>query len=149
MAVPTANNNYGLTSDIIAGTPNISIQPVLTCDPRTGLTGNQFINGNCFSAPTPGHNGPYIMPYIKGPAFFTNDLSLFKNFQISEAKKIQFRVSAYNFLNHPLISFNPRGGDNNLTLALNQQGKLANPNFGYADYLNGNRSIQFVFKFFF
>ena len=47
------------------------------------------------------------MPYIKGPAFFNNDLSLFKNFQLSEAKKIQFRVSAFNFLNHPLASFNP------------------------------------------
>ncbi len=149
MVVPTANNNYGLTQDIITGTPNISVQPVLTCDPRTGLANNQFINGNCFAAPTPGHNGAYIMPYIKGPAFFTNDLSLFKNFQLSESKKIQFRVSAYNFLNHPLTSFNPGGGDNNLTLSLNQQGKLANSTFGYADYLNGNRSIQFTFKFYF
>ena len=129
---------------------NISAQPVLTCDPRDGLANNQFINGACFSMPTPGHNGSFIMPYIKGPAFFNSDLSMFKNFQMGETRKLQFRVSAYNFLNHPLTSFNPAGGDGNLTLNINANGKGANsPTFGYANYLNGNRTIQLALKFFF
>jgi hypothetical protein len=89
------------------------------------------------------------MPYIKGPAFFNNDLSLFKNFQLGETKKIQFRVSAYNFLNHPLTSFDPAGGDPNLTLSLDKNGKLTNSQFGYATWQNGGRTVQFVFKFFF
>jgi hypothetical protein len=139
----------GLTPDLVNGTPDIDVQPVLTCDPRDNLAKNQFINGNCFTAPSPGHNGEYIMPYIKGPAFFNSDLSMFKNFQISESKKLQFRVSAYNFLNHPLTSFNPAGGDGNLTLNLNASGKNSSPTFGYADYLNGNRTIQLALKFFF
>jgi hypothetical protein len=147
--VPTNNSAYGTTSDVINGTPYISVQPVLTCDPSKNLAKNQYINGNCFAAPTPGHNGSYVMPYIKGPGFFNSDLSLFKNFAMGETKKIQFRVSAFNFLNHPLTSFNPAGGDNNLTLSLNQSGKLANNNFGYALYQNGNRTVQFVFKFYF
>jgi hypothetical protein len=106
------------------------------------------MNPNCFAEPTPGHNGSFIMPYIKGPAFFNSDLSLFKNFQISEAKKLQIRASFYNFLNHPLVSFNPAGGDGNLIMTFNSAGKL-NPSFGTADYLNGNRSIQLVLKFYF
>jgi hypothetical protein len=139
----------GLSSDLVTGSPNINVQPILTCDPRKNLAKNQYINGNCFAAPGVGENGSFIFPYIKGPAFFDSDLSLFKNFQISEAKKVQFRFSAYNWLNHPLASFNPAGGDGNLTLSLNAQGKLNNPTFGYADYLNGNRSVQLTLKFFF
>jgi hypothetical protein len=139
----------GLTPSLVTGSPDISMQPILTCDPRQGLAKNQFINGSCFAPPSPGHNGSFIEPYIKGPAFFNSDLSLFKNFQMGESKKIQFRASFYNFLNHPLTSYNPAGGDGNLTLGFNAQGKVTNPNFGYANFLNGNRNIQLVLKFFF
>jgi hypothetical protein len=138
----------GITNDLVTGSPSINEQPILTCDPRNGVGKNQFMNPNCFALPTPGNNGSFIFPYVKGPAFFNSDLSLFKNFQISEAKKIQFRASFYNFLNHPLVSFNPAGGDGNLTMSFNSAGKLS-PNFGTADYLNGNRTIQLVLKFFF
>ncbi len=142
----------GLTNALVTGSPNVNMQPILTCDPRKNLAKNQFINGSCFAEPSPGENGSFIFPYIKGPTFFNSDLSLFKNFQISEAKKVQFRASFYNFLNHPLTSYNPAGGDGNLTMGFitsgPNTGKL-NPNFGYADYLNGNRTIQLVLKFFF
>jgi hypothetical protein len=134
---------------LVTGSPNISIQPILTCDPRNGVANHQYINGSCFAPPGVGENGAFIMPYIKGPAFFNSDLSLFKNFQLSEARKIQFRASFYNFLNHPLTSFNPAGGDGNLTLGFNAAGKITNPNFGYANFLNGNRSIQLMVRFFF
>lgn len=139
----------GLSNELVTGSNNINMQPVLLCDPRQGLAKNQFINGSCFGVPSPGQNGAFVFPYLKGPTFFNSDLSLFKNFQISESKKIQFRFSAYNFLNHPLTSFNPAGGDGNLTLGFNAAGKVSNSTFGYADFLNGNRSIQLVLKFFF
>ena len=109
---------------------------------------NQFINGNCFAPPGFGQNGSFIMPYIKGPAFFNNDLSMFKTFQLNESKRVELRFSAYNFLNHPLTSFSPNGGDGNLTLGFDKTGK-AGSSFGYANYLNGNRSIQLVAKFYF
>jgi len=142
-------DNIGLSSSLITGSPDVSVQPVLTCDPRKGLASHQFVNGACFTAPTPGHNGAFIFPYIKGPAFFNNDLSLFKTFQIRESKKFEIRVSAYNFLNHPLASFNPTNGGQTLTLNLNSAGQNTNPRFGYADYYNGNRTIQFAGKFYF
>jgi hypothetical protein len=123
------------------------MQPILTCDPSKNLAKNQFINGNCFAEPGVGQNGPFIMPYIKGPAFNNSDLSLFKSFAMGEARKVEFRISAYNFLNHPLTSFNPTGSDNNLVL--NFTGGKAQSTFGYANYLNGNRSVQLVLKFYF
>ena len=55
---------------------------------------------------------------VYGPAFFDSDLGLFKNFQIKESMKLQFRIQAYNFLNHPLWSF--PNGTNNLTLQFTQ-----------------------------
>ena len=65
---------------------------------------------------------------IYGPAFFNADLGLFKNFQIKERMKLQFRANGYNFLNHPLWSFN---GNANLTLGFNgATGQLNTPNFG-------------------
>ena len=107
------------------------------------------MNGDCFTAPTPGHNGSFIFPYIKGPAFVNNDLSVFKSFQFSESKKIEFRASAYNFLNHPLVTFNPTNGTETLTLNLDNSGKNTNSRFGYANYYNGNRTVQLALKFFF
>jgi len=141
------DSSVGASSILINGTPDISIQPVLTCDPRKNLAPGQFINGNCFAAPSPGHNGSFIMPYLKGPAFFNNDLSMYKDFQMTEKQKIQFRFSAYNFLNHPLTSF--INGDNNLNLSFGPDGKVNNSRFGYADWKIGQRSIQLALKYYF
>ncbi len=131
----------------LLGTPDLSSQPVLTCDPRTGLADGQFINGKCFGLPSVGHNGNLIFPYLHGPAFMDHDLSLFKNWNFSEQKKLQLRFSAYNFLNHPVRSFT--NGDTNLNLTLTPDGQLANPRFGYADSKFGRRILQFALKFFF
>jgi hypothetical protein len=138
----------GLTSSAINGSPDIAIQPVLTCNPAHGLTGNQFINPSCFALPTPGHNGDFIFPYIHGPAFLSNDLSVFKDFHFGESKKLQFRASGYNFLNHPLRSF--IAADNNYSnLSFNAAGALSNPTFGQALWTTGHRSIQLALKFYF
>jgi len=133
------------------GSPDLTFMPTLTCDPRQGLKANQYINGACFSPfVTPGQQGTYIFPTLTGPGFFNSDLSLFKNFTFakSENKKLQFRFSGYNFLNHPLRSFT--SGDPNLsTLTYDASGKLTNPTFGQALWTAGHRSIQLALKFLF
>ena len=87
-----------------------------------------------------------MLPAIYGPSFFNSDLGLFKNFQISESKKLQFRINAYNFLNHPLWSFN----GNNLTLGFNAAtGAVNTPNFGTVLTKQGNRIVQLAVKFYF
>ncbi len=60
--------------------------------------------------------------------------------------KLQFRVNAYNFLNHPLWSFN----GNNLTLGFDgTTGQLNTPNFGIVTEKQGHRVIQMALKFYF
>ena len=82
------------------------------------LGAHQYVNGDCFAAPTAvGQNGPTLLPVAYGPAYFNSDLALFKNFRMSESKNLQFRIQSYNFLNHPLWSF---PNNNNLTLQFQQ-----------------------------
>jgi hypothetical protein len=86
------------------GTNATTAQPLLTCDPRKNLSNNQYANLSCFTAPAQGQGGVYNFPYLKGPAYNAHDLTMQKSFQISESKRLQFRISANNFLNHPLKS---------------------------------------------
>jgi hypothetical protein len=139
--------NYNISNASLLGTNDIQLNPVLTCNPTSGLGHNQYINPSCFSPPTQiGQNGPSVLPAIYGPSFFNWDLGLFKNFQISESKKLQFRVNGYNFLNHPLWSFN----GTNLNLGFDgATGKLNTPDFGTVTEKQGHRVIQLAVKFFF
>ncbi len=137
----------------LLGTNAIQLNPVLTCNPTAHLVTHQYINAGCFSAPTAiGQNGPTLLPAIYGPAFFNSDLGLFKNFQIKESMKLQFRVQAYNFLNHPLWSF-PNG--NNLTLQYNQASPgsasipQTNSTFGVTQFKQGQRIVELMVKFYF
>jgi hypothetical protein len=78
---------------------------LVTCDPTVGLQRNsqsyQVFNANCFAAPSPGQNGTYRLPYIKGPLNQSSNISLFKDFAMGESRKLQLRFEAFNFLNHP------------------------------------------------
>ncbi len=120
---------------------------MLTCNPAAGLGRNQFINPGCFGVPNAiGQNGPTVLPAIYGPAFFNSDLGLFKNFQIKEARKLQLRFNATNFLNHPLWSFN--GSNLNLGFDPNT-GKVNTPLFGTVTQKQGHRIVQAAIKFYF
>ncbi len=85
------------------------ITPVVVCDPRKHASGLYF-NPNCFGPPQlAGQQGTLQMPYMRGPAYFDSDLALYKNFNITERQKLQFRISATNWLNHPLSQFGLAG----------------------------------------
>jgi hypothetical protein len=81
----------GVTARTINGTASITAMPLLTCNPNSNLGSHQYINGSCLAVPTPGNNGPIVMPEMFGPWFFNSDLSLFKTLQITEKHKVQFR----------------------------------------------------------
>src|SRR6185312_7405622 len=148
----SATNLTGIpiNNQSILGTNAIQLNPLVTCNPNSGLGKNQFINGNCFAVPTtPGQGGPTLIPVSYGPAFFDSDLGIFKNFQIKESMKLQFRVQAYNFLNHPLWSFN--GSNLGLSFAQKADGSFSNssPNFGTVTTKQGNRIVELEVKFYF
>lgn len=144
--IQTSNQN-------VLGTPDVTLMPKVICNPHSGLHSRQFVNGNCFAPfATPGQQGTYIFPTLTGPGFSNSDLSVFKNFTFgsSEQTKLQFRFSGYNFMNHPVRTFNT-SNDPGLSLQFDQNGNLKSPatgrTFGYADYKTGHRIIQGEMKF--
>jgi hypothetical protein len=148
MGVNSGSAPIQASASNILGTPDVTLMPVVTCNPRSGLKSNQFLNPNCFaSSATPGVQGSYIIPAGSGPGFFNTDLSVFKNFTWgpSETKKLQFRFSGYNFINHPLNTFIK--GDPNLNLGFGSDGTLSSPQFGYATNKTGHRILQGSVKF--
>jgi hypothetical protein len=141
-------NASGVTIDglHIAGSPDMSAFPVLTCDPRENVPSGYMVNPACFAAPEAGANGNYVMPYMKGNAYKNMDLSLFKNFGIgSKGQKIQFRIAAYNVFNHP--TWYPDQGAN-LTLNYNN-GVQQNAGFGKINEDNkfGRRVVQLALRY--
>jgi hypothetical protein len=148
----SAANPHGvaINNQSILGTNAVQLNPIVTCNPRSGLDSHQFVNPNCFAAPTAvGVNGPTLLPVVYGPAYFNSDLGIFKNFNVTESKTLQFRVQAYNFLNHPLWSFPDAG---NLSLKFSQdpttqQFTQTNANFGRTTVKQGGRVVEFAVKF--
>jgi len=79
---------------------------VPNCGPLTLSNPRHYLNTACFSFPNPstrfGNAGRNIIP---GPNLVDLDTSLFKNIQLVEAVRMQFRAEVFNLLNHP--NFNP------------------------------------------
>jgi len=73
-------------------------------NPRTYVGTNAtgfFINSAAFSAPVLGNFGTCRPRMYHGPGLKNADLSLFKQFPLREAEKIELRFEAFDFLNHP------------------------------------------------
>lgn len=133
------------------GTNSVTLAPRLTCDPRSNLSSGQYFNPSCFAPPTGGANGDVIWPYIKGPAFFNSDLAIYKRFNFRERQKIEFRFSAFNFLNHPLPQFGA-GGNSDISLNFNNNNTLSQTNInaltsGKPMFTVGRRVVEFTVKY--
>jgi hypothetical protein len=85
----------------------VPILPVLTCNPTQGLAHYQRVNGNCFSAPAIRSQGGANFPYMSAASYFNNDLAIYRSFHVPghESQQVQFRASAFNWLNHPLPNY--------------------------------------------
>ena len=73
-----------------------------------------------------------------GPGFQNWNVSVFKNFRITERVNVQFRVDGYNFVNHPNWGGSAGGGlDRNPN----------NATFGKVTAKGGERNMQFGLRF--
>lgn len=148
LSLQDADGN-GLTTRSYYGTNVGVILPTSSCDPSSGLSGNEKINLSCLSAPAIGAYGDRQLPYVSGPSYFNQDLALHKGFAISERQNVEFRLSAFNLFNHPLWAFS---GGNLLNLSLKQSGASWTPNglasnWGQVDTKSGSRIVQLGVKY--
>ena len=124
----TGKNIEALTTKSYFGTDVGSILPVATCNPRSKLADHQLVSLSCLTAPTIGTQGfRQLHPYLNGPIYADSDLTVFKTFAITERQNVQFRASAFDFLNHSLWGYS-----GNSPLSLN----LATKDGGKSFYTN-------------
>jgi len=140
--------------------PN-ALLPILTCNPGKGLKSGQQFNPACFASPLPptatsyGTQGQWIWPYLRNPHYWGSDMAIFKAFRITDSQRIEARISATNWLNHPNAAFNLAGtGDNHLAFvgystASNYRYNTLSTTTGTPTAKQGYRWIQWAAKYYF
>lgn len=94
---------HDIRPNIIPGVPLVN--PLWTRGCPVGALCEPYLNPAAFEKrPVAGlGNAPRTLDAARGPLQQTLDLSVQKNFQISERWRVQLRVDAINALNHPLF----------------------------------------------
>ncbi|HSU60680.1 MAG TPA: carboxypeptidase regulatory-like domain-containing protein [Bryobacteraceae bacterium] len=117
-----------------------SSRPDLIANPNAGPhTPNQWVSRSAFLQLNPatqaGQFGTEGRNAVRGPGIENIDASLFKNFAVTETKRLQFRAEAFNVLNHP-----------NFGLPEND---IQSPAFGQILQAGPPRLLQLALKFLF
>lgn len=123
-----ANNNADTS-------PLHNVYANLACDPMSGFQRTRFhlYNNACFTQPGAGQYGT-TRSVGSQPSTFGTDLSLMKDFAITERQQLQFRAEAFNVFNHPLFTA--------------ASSSVTSPTLGQATYqMNAPRSMQFALRY--
>ena len=130
-------NDRELTSSIdfsAAGTPDL-IAPFHKLDPRSSANHLVFDPAS-FADPALGHFGTARRTICCGPGLNNSDVSVQKEFPISESKRFEFRWDVFNVANH--------------THFFNIDGNITDgSNFGIAKKVADPRLMQVALKFYF
>ncbi len=98
----TITTNYGFPSNSIYSGIGGPSRPLQIGNPQLSNPSiAEWFNRAAFHFPAVGQAGNTPRNSLYGPSFVNLDISLFKNFAITERQNIQFRVVATNVLNHP------------------------------------------------
>ena len=83
---------------------------------------------------------------LRGPRGFYSDLSVMKNFAITERVRAQFRMDAFNVFNHPVYAFSGNNGANNCVDCQNTS--VGSNNGRITDIEGGSsmRALQFALR---
>jgi Carboxypeptidase regulatory-like domain len=118
--------------------------PITYQNTKAGVPGSYFIqwwnpSASTFTVPAAHTLGTCSTGNIRGPRYSETDMSLHKDFLITESKKLEFRSEFINLFNHPILDF--AGG-----IAPFQ---LGSGTFGQISASQGERQIQLALKFYF
>jgi len=106
---------------------------------------------NCIPSPGVLALGGGTPTQIEGPGYHRLDFSIFKDFQVTERMRMQFRTEFFNLVNHP--NFNYPGFGGNGVIAVSGSTNFNNSTFGEIgstrDAPYASRQIQFALKLYF
>jgi len=101
--------------------------------PKQVGSGKTWLDKTAFKEPVSGTLGNSGIGVIRGPGWKTFDLSLSKNFALTESKSLQFRAEMFNITNTPQFS-TPNRNASSVT-------------FGEITGAQGERNVQFALRF--
>jgi hypothetical protein len=107
----------------------------------------QYLNPNAFSLPDVGKFGNLGRGTIRGPGISTVDLSVVKNWRLTERQSLQLRVEMFNVFNHTNFQNVDAGLFFDNVAAHETFGKPLNSSFGQLIGTRGPREIQLGLKF--
>lgn len=119
-----------------------SLRPNITGDIATTASSKaerirQYFNPQAFAQPVPYSfgNAPRTLPNLRGPGYFSTNLSLQRDFHFTERARLQFRAEAFNVFNR--ANFQTPGT------------AFGAANFGVITNTEDPRQIQFAARFYF
>jgi len=120
-------------------------RPDQVADPKgTPCVAGTYFDTCAFQNPPDGSFGNAGRNTLQGPGLQIWDLSLFKNFKLSESKRIEFRTEMFNIPNHGNLQLAKSGPQNSINTTT-----FGTPQFGYLTAARDPRQIQFALKFYF
>jgi len=136
----------GTGSDLGGGLRNVV--PTMTCDPmaHTGSPLTGYFDTSCFARPSGrGDYGNAPRNAVRKPCIDNWNLALFKNVTFGGRRSFQYRLEAYNVLNHTEYA------DIDRTARFDATGAQVNANFGTAIGISGPtrspRTLQMSLRF--
>jgi len=152
-----SDNTNGIDPETLAGLPDCN-GSVKILNQRVPASGGspayiQYVDPASLSPAAPNTFGTCTPGNARGPAYENFDLSLHKDFLITESKRLEFRIEGLNAFNHPVWTFfgGPDNGsfDPGTYSLVNGVPVSSNSNFGKYSGAQGARELQFGLKFYF
>jgi hypothetical protein len=152
-----SDNTNGIGPETLSDLPdcNGSVKILNQKVPASGGTPAyiQYVDPASLSPAAPNTFGTCTPGNARGPAYENFDLSLHKDFLITESKRLEFRIEGLNAFNHPVWTFfgGPDNGsfDPGTYSLVNGVPVSSNSNFGKYSGAQGARELQFGLKFYF
>jgi len=131
----SGTGGFSTRADCVQGVP--ATVP-MTFDPVT--KGVHFLNPAAVTTPAAGTFGNCQVGAFDGPGYKSADLSIAKDFRITETQGIEFRMDATNITNTPIFGFGEE---------YSGQHTAGAANYGEIFASQGSRQIQLVLKYHF
>jgi hypothetical protein len=132
---PSNTGGFSTRANCVPGVP---ARVPMTFDPVS--KGERFLNPAAVSQPGQGTFGDCQVGSFDGPGVKTADLSVAKEFRITETQGVEFRMDVTNLTNTPIFAFGEE---------YSGQHTVGASNYGEIFQSQGSRQIQLVFKYHF
>ena len=129
----SGTGGFSTRADCVPGEP---ARVPMVFNPANG--GVSFLNPDAVTTPAPGTFGNCPVGAFNGPGYKSADLSLAKEFSITERQSLEFRMDMSNFTNTPIFNFGQE---------FSGQHTAGASNYGEIFTSQGARSIQFALKY--